>query len=300
VDRSPPPFFNQGAPAHIKLLMFALLAIALLVADSRYSLLYAMRQGLAAVLLPIQRTLLVPRDAWQLGSVYFQEVNALRAENEALKRLEITNAQALLRAEQMASDNTRLRDLLGAREKLATRSMATEVLYENRDAFSRSVTIDKGSRDGVLEGMPVIDANGLVGQVTRSFVASAEVTLITDKNMAIPVESQRSGQRSVLFGAGAGELELRYLANSVELKAGEVWMTSGLDGIYPAGLPVGKVKAAPSEREGSFARNRLQPLAAVEQARLLLVLLIDKSALPAPSQANEGKPGKRTGNKSSP
>ncbi len=288
MDRSPPPFFNQGAPAHLRVLFFACLAIALLIADARFGMLNALRQGLAAVLNPVQKTLLVPRDALEMGGDYVGQIASLRAENETLKRVEVANARALLQAEQLAADNARLRALLGAREKAALRSVMAEVLYETRDPFTRRVVLDKGTREGVLEGMPVIDPRGVVGQVTRAFAASSEVTLVTDRSMAVPVESQRSGARSILFGAGEGELELRYLANSIELKPGEVWMTSGLDGIYPPGLPVARVKAAPSSRDTGFTRNSLEPVADVERARALLILLVDRSALPAPAPPGAG------------
>jgi rod shape-determining protein MreC len=132
-----------------------------------------------------------------------------------------------------------------------------------------------------------------VGQITRSFVASSEVTLITDRSMAVPVESQRTGARSVVFGASQGALELRYLSNSVELKAGERWVTSGLDRIYPAGLPVGKVSEVATAKDAGFARNRLQAIAEVDQSRMLLVLLVDASVLPAPPPVVAPEKGKK-------
>ncbi len=122
MDRTPPPFFRQGPSAHVRLAVFSLLALALLVVDSRYGALTTLRQGMATLLYPLQRTLLVPRDAFTLVSEYVGEVTRLRAENAELRRLETANAKTLLQAEQLADENAQLRRLLGAREQVAVRS----------------------------------------------------------------------------------------------------------------------------------------------------------------------------------
>jgi rod shape-determining protein MreC len=292
LDRSPPPFFNQGPSAHARLIFFSLLAIGLLIVDSRLSSLAALRQGLGTALYPLQRTLLLPRDGLSLGSEYLSEVNRLRNENSELRRVEAANAKALLQAEQMASENARLRELLGARERSAVRSVIAEVLYDARDPFTRKLVLDKGLQNGVLAGQPVIDAKGLIGQVTRSFEFSSEVTLVTDRNATIPVEVQRNGVRSVAFGAGPGLMELRYLGPTTEIKPNDILVTSGLDNVYPAGLPVGKVKSMTRGSDQGFSRVMVEPTAGVDQTKALLVLMIDKSALPAappPEQALESR-----------
>lgn len=281
MDRSPPPFFNQGPSAHARLIFFAVLAIALLIIDARYSTLATFRQGLGSALYPLQRTLLLPRDALSTAIDYVSEVSRLRTENDELRRVEVVNAEKVLQADQLAAENARLRELIGARERTPVKSVMAEVLYDARDPFSRKIILDKGLVHGVLAGQPVIDAHGVVGQVTRAFSHSSEVTLLTDRSSTVPVEVQRTGMRSVAFGAGSGVMELRYLAASSEVKPGDLLVTSGLDGIYPAGLPVAKVKQI--DRTGStmsFSRITLEPVAGIEQAKMLLVLLVDKSTLP--------------------
>ena len=196
MDRSPPSFFNQGPSAHARLAFFALLAVALLVIDARTGTLGALRQGIGTVLYPLQRTLLVPRDLLALGVEYFSDVNRMRAENAELRRLELVNARALLQAEHLAAENTQLRALLGARERAAIPSTVGEVLYDARDPYSRRVIIDRGLQHGVLAGQPVLDAQGVAGQVTRTLPLSSEVTLLTDRTAAIPIEVPRTGQRS--------------------------------------------------------------------------------------------------------
>ncbi|MFT4102992.1 MAG: rod shape-determining protein MreC [Burkholderiaceae bacterium] len=283
MDRSPPPFFNQGPSAHARLIFFAALAIVLLVIDSRFGTLATFRQGLGSALYPLQRTLLLPRDVLTFSLEYTGEINRLREENLELRRIEAVNAKTLLQAEQLAAENARLRELFGVRERTAVKSVMAEVLYDARDPFSRKIVLDKGMHHGLLPGQPVLDAKGVVGQVTRVFSHSSEVTLLTDRGSTIPVEVQRTSLRSVAYGAGAGAMELRYLSASTEVRPADLLVTSGLDGIYPPGLPVARVRQI--DRTGtssSFSRILLEPVAGVDQAKMVLVLLVDKSTLPPP------------------
>lgn len=299
MDRSPPPFFRQGYSANARLAFFALLAIALLAVDARMQWLAALRQGIGTVLYPVQRALLVPRDTVALGTQYFADVDRLRSENAELRRVEIANARTLLLAEQLQVENARLRELLGTRERAAVKSVIAEVLYEARDPFSRRVVLDKGLQAGVLAGQPVIDAQGVIGQVTRVFPLSAEVTLLSDRNATIPVEVQRTGQRAIAFGGvGGGMIELRYLPGAADLKENDLLVTSGLDSLYPAGIPVGRVRELDKPGSGAFSRVLVQPVGGLESSRTLLVLLVDRDRLPPPPpppEAAEGRRGRKGG-----
>jgi len=297
MDRSPPPFFNQGPSAHARLAFFALLAIVLLVVDSRVGALEALRQGIATMLYPVQRALLVPREAISLATDHVSEVSRLRTENAELRRIETSNARALLQAEQLAAENQQLRELLGARDRVAIRSVVAEVLYETRDPYSRKLVLDRGLQHGVLAGQPVIDAHGVVGQITRVMPLSSEVTLVTDRGAALPVSVARTGVRTVAFGgSGSGKLELRFMSVSSDLRAGDELVTSGLDGVFPPGIPVGTVIAIErSASGGSSSRVVVQPAARLAHNRMLLVMLIDRSALPPPPQEPAAEPRRRKG-----
>jgi len=294
VDHSPPPFFKQGPSANARLLFFSLLAIALLVVDSRLEMLGRLRQGIATVLYPVQRTLLVPRDLIGVGVEYLAEVGRLRAENAELRRLEAANANALLQTEQLVAENQQLRQLLTMRERTAIRSAVAEVLYDARDAFSRKLVLDKGQQSGVLAGQPVIDASGVVGQVTRVYPLSSEVTLITDRRSTIPVEIRRTGERSVAFGGSPdGTIELRYLRTSADVREGDQLVTSGLDGLFPPGLPVGTVRSVETG-SSAFVRVLVEPAAHAERTRLLLILLAEPSAqAPPPPDEPDAEPRRR-------
>ena len=296
MDRSPPPFFRQGPSANARLLFFGLLSLGLLIADARFDALGGLRQGIGNVLYPVQRVLLVPRDAMALGRTYVTEVTGLRQENAELKRIEALNAKALLQIEQLANENKRLRDLAGARERAAVRSVLAEVLYETRDPFTRKLVLDKGAQQQVTIGQPVIDAKGLVGQVTRVFQFSSETTLVTDRNMTVPVVLQRTGMRSVAFGGAApGRMELRYLASSADLKEGDLLTTSGLDALYPPGLPVGRIERIERGGDNDFVKVLIAPTAEIQNNHLLVVLQVDTSAIPPAPPAETIDPARKRG-----
>jgi len=164
MDRSPPPFFNQGPSAHARLAFFALLAVVLLVVDSAPGGSRGASPGHRDDALPVQRALLVPRELLSLARDHFSDVSRLRTENAELRRIEATNARALLQAEQLAAENLQLRELLGARDRAAIPTVVAEVLYQTRDPYASKLVLDRGLQHGVLAGQPVIDAHGVVAR----------------------------------------------------------------------------------------------------------------------------------------
>jgi rod shape-determining protein MreC len=284
VDRSPPPFFKQGPSANVRLAFFSLLAIALLIVDAHLDTMSRLRQGIATVLYPVQRVLLMPRDLIGSAGEYTGEIERMRAETAEMRRIEAANARTLLQAEQLAAENTQLRQLLGMRERTALRTTVAEVLYDARDAFTRRLVIDRGIQHGVQAGQPVIDAHGVIGQVTRAHPLSSEVTLVTDRNSTVPVEIRRTGARTLAWGGSSpGTIELRFLPAASDIRDGDQLITSGLDGLFPPGLPVGQVSAVEPGSTAAFMRVRAEPAARVERTRLLLVLLADPPAQAAPT-----------------
>lgn len=301
MDRAPPPFFRQGLSANVRLALFALLAIALLVIDVRWRALDIIRAGVGTVMHPVQRALLAPRDAVSTVADYAGEVGRLREDNERLIRLEAANARSLQQGDHLAAENAQLRKLLGMRERNSFRSAVAEVLYETSDPFTRRVVVDRGQQHGLVEGQPVLDAQGVIGQVSRVLPLSSEITLLTDRASTLPVEVRRNGVRAVAFGAGrSGLVELRYLPAGVDLREGDELYTSGLDGVFPAGLPVGRV--AEVRRGGSsFTVARIEPAAAVERSRMLLVLFETAGGRPSfePPRSPVDTPSRGAGSRGS-
>jgi rod shape-determining protein MreC len=272
-DRTPPPFFRQGPSALTKLAFFSALALFLMVADTRFEFAKPLRAVVATALLPAQRVLNVPVQLWQGGADYLRGLSGALASEKAAQAQLAQQAEKSARADRLERENTRLRALLELRPMLQVRSIAAEVLYEAADPFSRKLFIDRGDTQGVVLGAPVVGPEGVLGQVTRVFPLSSQVTLLVDKDAAIPVLNARTLARSAAFGGAGGEaMELRYMAANADVKVGDELMTSGVDGIYPPGLSVARVTAVERRAESGFARILLAPSASADGVRHVLVL----------------------------
>ncbi len=293
MEYGPPPLFNQGVSARARLAFFSFLAIALIVIDSRIRVLETVRVGVGVALYPVQQVLLIPSRAFGAVGEYFANLSSLQRENEQLKQAALANAQSLQQARDLAIENERLRKLLGAKERLPNASLLAAVLYETRDRFARKIVLHAGSNEGVRAGSPVIDDVGVVGQVTRVFRDTSEVTLLTDKDQTIPVQIVRNGLRGVAYGgAEPGTLDLRFMAPNADLVKDDIAVTSGLDGVYPPGLAVARVARMEPATTDQFARVVMTPLAGVESHKHLLVLLAEPARLPAAPAAAEPAPRK--------
>lgn len=277
LDRTPPPFFKQGMSALSKLVFFSALAVFMMAADTRFMLTQPMRAALATALHPVQIALLAPLQALLSVREYFGGLSEARSnEAAALQRLAIQSERAA-RVEQLSMENERLRALLELRHAFKVRSVAAEVLYEAPDPYTRKIVIDRGQTHGVITGAPVVDADGVLGQVTRAYPLSSEVTLLTDKDAAIPLLNLRTQARAAAFGdpasmAAGGGMELRFLANNADVQVGDALQTSGVDGVYPPGLPVASVVAVDRQTGATFAKVTLAPTARPDTVRHVLVL----------------------------
>jgi rod shape-determining protein MreC len=284
MEYSPPPLFKQGAPARVKVIVFALISIALLVVDSRLRSLEAIRGVIGTMLYPVKVLVLLPRNGILSVGDYFYTLSSVERENAMLRRQRVLDAQTLQQASTLSAENAQLRRLLGTRQRSPVPALLTEILYDARDVYTRKIVINRGSSDKVILGLPVIDDMGVVGQVTRVFPFSSEVTLLTDKDQAIPVQVVRSGLRSVAYGVGSsGELDLRFMAANADIKAGDMLVTSGIDGVYPAGLAVARVGLVDSKPTGAFARISCQPLAGIDRNKQLLILMTPNTLPPRPA-----------------
>lgn len=266
-----PPVFKQGPTPRVRLFVLVSVCLALLVADLRFRYLEVVRQGLSVVTWPLQVAAAAPVDFLRDAAVYFATLVEVQQDNAELRRSQLEAAQRLLRFEQIERENAQLRALLGMDPAIAAKGVAAEILYDAPDAFSRKVILDRGTRHGVEAGMAVVNADGMIGQVTRAYPVQAEVTLLTDKNQAVPVQVARNGLRGVLFGSGQGQLELRFTLADVDIEAGDRLSTSGLDGVFLPGLPVAEVVRVDRESD-TFALVVCEPIAGVERTTQVLVL----------------------------
>ncbi len=288
MEYSPPPLFKQGASARAKMIFFSLLSVALLFADSRYHSLGVARQVVGTALYPLQMAALTPRDLTYRVSDYFASVSTLEQQNHSLLQQQLKNAEVLQQSQQLMAENAQLRKLLGAAERLPAKYLMSEILYDTRDPFTRKIELDRGSQQGVVQGQPVIDDVGVVGQVTHVKPFTSEVTLLTDKDQAIAVQDVRSGLRSVAYGRGqSGGLDLRFMATNADIQKGDLLVTSGIDGVFPAGLAVARVLQVEAKSNDAFAHITCQPAAGVDRNRQLLILLVD--ARPPREEPEENK-----------
>ena len=281
----------------VLLTFYLALSLALFVIDLRLQSLDPLRQLVAAVTDPVQRVAQMPGGLVDHAKDYLRGLDDLLSENAQLKQTQLRLAPDLARLEHLETENDRLRKLLAVKEREKAQGEVAQIMYTARDPFSHRVVIDKGQQSGITAGQPAIDEAGVVGQVTRVFPFSAEITLITDKDQAVPVQVVRSGQRSVVFGLGGGQLELRYLPANADIKEGDLLVTSGLDGIFLPGFPVARVSSIERENSYAFARIRCEPLAAVENFGEVLVLAPRQPLPPRPPESagrsgNTGVPAK--------
>jgi rod shape-determining protein MreC len=291
------PLFKQGPSAMARLFFFSVLAFTLLVVDTRFDALRYVRVGLGTVLYPVQRSVLAPT-AW-VGNFlgYFRSLDRVEAENARLAREKNDLAQTALRAASLEAENEHLRKLAGLREGRNAKSVAAEILYDARDPFSRKVIVDRGSQDDVDRGQPVIDESGVVGQVTRVFPVSSEVTLLTDREQAIAVQNLRTGVRGIAYGnatgGSAGQIDLRFMPSNVDIKKDDLLVTSGLDGVYPDGLPVARVVSVERNAALQFAKILCAPMGGTERNRHVLILLTTKSTPRPPDEPPPPTPKRR-------
>jgi rod shape-determining protein MreC len=290
MEHSPPPFFKRGPAPLVRLFFFASLSLALLVIDARFRYAEGLRNALAIVAYPLQRAATAPIDLLGAVGAYLSTQAQLVEDNAALRAKALALSQDAQRYQAAEAEAAQLRRLIGAAERITVKTTPAELLYAGRDPYAHKVFIDRGSQHGIKPGSPVADEAGVVGQVTRVHPLISEVTLLTDRDQAIPVQVVRSGLRAVAFGGGpSGMVELRFMAADAEIQNGDRLVTSGIDGTYPPGLPVATVVRIERDAELSFVRVLSKPAAGVERGRFVLVLS-DESARPA--RPEENAPGK--------
>ena len=289
VGHQPPPIFRRGPAPLARLFVFVALCLVLLVADLRFRYLEVLRNALSVVTYPLQMAASTPADVVRNASRYFGTLVDVQLENAELRRHQLGAGERLLRFEQLEQENLHLRELLQMSQRVQTKSIAADILYNAPDPFARKVILDRGTQQGVEAGLAVLDANGVIGQVTRVHPVQSEVTLLTDRNQSIPVSVVRNGVRGVLYGVGRGMLEMRHVLAEVDIQPGDRLVTSGLDGIFVPGLPVATVTRVDRDQD-AFARIECEPLAVIE--RSVQVLVIGRAAYPPPPPPPEPAGGR--------
>ncbi len=281
-------FFVRGPSPATRLVVFGLFAVVLMVLDARFHYLTEIRQGFSAMLHPLEVAARAPLAASRHVRDYLVLQADLVEENRRLRTRHLEQQAELQRLRLLQQENEQLRRLLGAAQASAHTTKLGEIVLTGRDVFSRRAVINLGARHGVEAGQAVIDADGVVGQITRVYPFSSEVTQVTDKELAVPVQVERTGLRAVAFGLGRDNLiSLPYLPTSVDIRRGDLLHTSGIDGVYPAGLAVARVVGMERSPDSPFARITCAPVAGIDRQRQVLVV---RTQVAAPSGADIEKP----------
>ncbi len=275
-ERKPPPMFRRSLSPSARMGLVAIATIVLMVVDSRWQMGQSVRAGIATVLKPLQWVGAQPVKAVDLMGLYVTTVESAQQTKEQATLQIAQLALKAQRTELLMRENAALRELLGLQQQLPMQARAAEVAHEAADPFVRKVILNKGSRQGIVQGSPVIDGRGLLGQVVRVFPLSSEVLLLDSPQQAVPALNNRTGERSLVYGDSqqprGNALEIRFLANTEDVQVGDAIVTSGVGGIYPAGLPLGTVSVVERRNNSAFLRVQLTPAAHMLSVDHVLVL----------------------------
>lgn len=267
--------FARGLGPTTRLLIWLLVGVSCVVVDSRYHALDGLRSGFSLLLRPVSEAMLAPGDvASELGG-FFTRHRLLQKERDAL----LTERTRLLvgvdEAKELGRENAELRALMQLQPRPGQRTVHAALLYKGHDWFAQRITVDQGASSGVRGGLPVVDASGLVGQVSRVYPQSSEVIQVSSPEQLTPVFVERTGQRGLAAGVGQGRLELRFMPTQTDIRPGDRLLTSGIDRVYPAGIPVAQVSRVSRSQASPYLRVQCLPLAGLERSRAVLVLIAE-------------------------
>ena len=265
--------FNQHMSLRGRLTLAIVLAFLLLVLDLRMGAMQQVRMVLNSIVSPVQYLAAVPEQLLQRSYSSVQSRSALQRENTELQEEMLELRGRVQRFDFLAQENQRLRNLLASEAQLESSRMVAEVIAVDSDPFSQQVVINKGLLHGVFLGQPVIDDQGIVGQVSSVGASTARVILISDQSHGIPTRSERSGIRVVAQGVGETErLELMHVPHSTDLEVGEMLFTSALGGVFPEGYPVAVITRVRRDESFPFAQVEARPVAQLDRIRMVLLL----------------------------
>jgi rod shape-determining protein MreC len=269
-----------------RFLLLSLVCLALMILDHRDQHLERVRQGLSVLVYPVRMLVDMPFRGWANVRTNFASRESLVAENERLKRDRLNAEFRLQRLAALESENARLRELLDSQARVGSRALIAEILAVDLDPYRQRFDLNRGLVDGVYVGQALIDAKGVVGQVVRVGPLTAEAVLITDADHAVPVSVNRNGLRTIAVGTGdSGRLRLPYLTNNADVEVGDLLVSSGLGGVFPAGYPVGRIVEVRLRPEQAFSEVIAEPASALDRDREVLLVWNAADEVPSTSEA---------------
>ncbi|MCL5060810.1 MAG: rod shape-determining protein MreC [Candidatus Thermoplasmatota archaeon] len=256
-----------------RLLIWLLVGVSCVVLDTRYHALDGLRSGFSLLLQPVRELMRAPLEVAAELDGFFTRHRLLQKERDALLAERAQIQVGINAAKALARENAELRSLLQLPARPGQQRVRAALLYQGHNWFAQRVTLDQGAGAGLRGGLPVVDASGLVGQVSRVYPGSSEVTLVSDPQQLTPVFVERTGQRGLAAGSGHNQLELRYMPAQTDIRVGDRLLTSGIDRVYPAGIPVARVTRVSRSQSSPYLRVECLPLAGLDRSRAVLVLI---------------------------
>jgi rod shape-determining protein MreC len=258
-----------------RLLIWLLIGVSCVVIDVRFHALDGLRSGFSLLLQPVRQVLRAPGDVATELSGFFTRHRQLQKERDALLAERARLAVGVNTAKELTRENAELRALLQLQARPGQRTVRAALLYRGHDWFAQRITLDQGATAGLRSGLPVVDARGLVGQVHRVYPGSSEVTLVSSPEQLTPVFVERTGQRGLAAGSGQGRLVLRYMPAQTDIRPGDRLLTSGIDRVYPAGIPVARVNRVSRSQANPYLRVECLPMAGLDRSRAVLVVVAE-------------------------
>lgn len=293
IAREPPAFFHRGPSPLARLTFFTIAAVALMIADHRFHALETVRLSLSVFAHPAQQLAAMPSAAFARVAEYFASQERLLRENQDLKAKVLEQSAAAQEARLLKAEQALLLAIAPGKSRYSDNGIVAEVLYTARNPFTRKIVVDKGLTHAIISGMPVIDATGVVGQVTNVGTFTSEVTLVTEKDQSVPVMLVRNGLRAVAVGSGKdGSIDIPFMPASADVQNGDLFVTSGIDGTYPPGLVVAQVTSVEKNAAYVFAKIVARPAAGVDNHRYVMLLPLPPPAASRPEAKAEEQPRK--------
>lgn len=256
-----------------RLLIWLLVGASCVALDSRYHALEGLRSGFSLFLQPVREVMRAPFIVTAELGGFFTRHRLLQKERDTLLAERAQLQVRLNTAKEMARENAELRSLLRLQARPGQQVVRAALLYQGHDWFAQRITLDRGGRAGLRSGLPVVDSDGLVGQVSRVYPGSSDVTLVSSPEQLTPVLVERTGQRGLAVGSGQFRLELRYMPAQTDIRPGDRLLTSGIDRVYPAGIPVARVSRVSRSKSSPYLWVECLPLAGLDRSRAVLVLV---------------------------
>ena len=275
-----------------RLLIWLLIGIACVVVDVRYQAMEGVRSGLSVLLRPVRELLHAPVEVAAELDGFFTRHRLLQQERDTLLAERARLQVSVNTARDMARENAELRALLQLQTRPGQHLVHAAQLYQGHDWFDQRITLDRGAEAGLRAGLPVVDVGGLVGQLSRVYPGSSELTLVSSPDQMTPIFNQRTGQRGLLAGSGRGQLELRFMPTHTDIRVGDRLLTSGIDRIYPAGVPVARVSRVSRSQSSPYLRVACVPLAGLDRSRTVLVLAAEPAVLRAAPSSSPSAPSR--------